>query len=270
MLDRREESSAAAELCPGTGSGVASLAHAMRAVTGAGDDDTVSALDRLVRVAAAEVPGAAAASVTMARNGRVSTVASTGDTGRCPDAFEGRAVPGRAWVAWAHEEAGVRSVLSYRLTVRDHSETVAALNIYSEAQDAFDETAVIIGLALATQGSLLVTTMLARDHADHLMRALKVNREIGVAMGILMQRHRLTRRQAFDALRVASQDANRKLADIATEVADTGILTLRRRPRSTTPVADGSAGSRAPTHGAPPGIDMSRGLVDQGDLRGPG
>ena len=30
-------------------------------------------------------------------------------------------------------------------------------------------------------------------------------------------------------LRVASQDTNRKLVDVATEVADTGVLTIRRR-----------------------------------------
>jgi AmiR/NasT family two-component response regulator len=50
-----------------------------------------------------------------------------------------------------------------------------------------------------------------------------------VAMGILMQQHRLTRAQAFDLLRVASQDTNRKLADVAMDVADTGVLTIRRR-----------------------------------------
>jgi AmiR/NasT family two-component response regulator len=56
------------------------------------------------------------------------------------------------------------------------------------------------------------------------MRALESNREIGVAMGILMQRHQLTREQAFDVLRGVSQDSNRKLSVVATEVADTGIL----------------------------------------------
>ncbi len=59
------------------------------------------------------------------------------------------------------------------------------------------------------------------------------NREIGVAMGILMHQHRLTRDQAFDLLRVASQDTNRKLADVAEDVADTGVLTIRRRAGTT-------------------------------------
>jgi AmiR/NasT family two-component response regulator len=45
-----------------------------------------------------------------------------------------------------------------------------------------------------------------------------------------MQRHRLDREQAFAVLRVASQDSNRKLAEVASEVADTGILEIRRWP----------------------------------------
>jgi AmiR/NasT family two-component response regulator len=41
-----------------------------------------------------------------------------------------------------------------------------------------------------------------------------------------MNQHQFTRQQAFDVLRVASQNTNRKLADIAVEVADTGALTI--------------------------------------------
>ena len=37
-----------------------------------------------------------------------------------------------------------------------------------------------------------------------------------------MAHHQLTRDQAFDLLRLASQRTNRKLADIAREVAETG------------------------------------------------
>jgi AmiR/NasT family two-component response regulator len=76
---------------------------------------------------------------------------------------------------------------------------------------------------LATHCALLVTASLAQDKATHLLRALESNREIGVAIGVLMARHQLTRDQAFDVLRVASQRNNRKLIDIAVEVADTGL-----------------------------------------------
>jgi hypothetical protein len=43
-----------------------------------------------------------------------------------------------------------------------------------------------------------------------------------------MTRYGLTRDQAFDLLRIASQHRNRKLSDIATEVAETGALELPR------------------------------------------
>jgi AmiR/NasT family two-component response regulator len=43
-------------------------------------------------------------------------------------------------------------------------------------------------------------------------------------MGILMANGRLTESQAFDQLRTASQNVNRKLRDIAADVALTGRL----------------------------------------------
>jgi hypothetical protein len=124
-------------------------------------------------------------------------------------------------------------VLAYRLTLLDESEAVAALNVYSDRPAAFDDRAMGTGLVLATHGSLLVTAQLARDKAANLLRAMESNREIGVAMGILMHRHRLDREQAFAVLRVASQDSNRKLAQVASEVADTGMLEIRRWPGPT-------------------------------------
>jgi AmiR/NasT family two-component response regulator len=65
-----------------------------------------------------------------------------------------------------------------------------------------------------------------RGHAKHLKRALATNRDIGVAIRVLMARPQLTREQAFDLLRVASQKWNRKLHDIAVEVGDSGTLAL--------------------------------------------
>jgi len=70
----------------------------------------------------------------------------------------------------------------------------------------------------------------ARQHRNHhLTRALESNREIGVAMGILMASEKLTEQHAFDQLRRASSHLNRKLADIAADVTRTGEL-----PRYTT------------------------------------
>ncbi|MDQ1720496.1 MAG: hypothetical protein QOI26_230, partial [Pseudonocardiales bacterium] len=45
----------------------------------------------------------------------------------------------------------------------------------------------------------------ARNKAANLERALQSNREIGMAIGVLMIAHHVTEQQAFDALRKESQ-----------------------------------------------------------------
>lgn len=45
---------------------------------------------------------------------------------------------------------------------------------------------------------------------------------IGQAIGIFMERYQLDAKAAFDALVRVSQDTNRKVYEIATEVSDTG------------------------------------------------
>jgi AmiR/NasT family two-component response regulator len=59
---------------------------------------------------------------------------------------------------------------------------------------------------------------------DNLHTALQASRRIGVAIGVLMARHLVTYEQAFGMLAAASQHLNRKLRDIAAEVAETGEL----------------------------------------------
>ena len=63
-----------------------------------------------------------------------------------------------------------------------------------------------------------------RSRTHNLESALDSNREIGMAMGIIMARLGCTREDAFDRLRQASQDGNRKLRDIAAEVVLTGTF----------------------------------------------
>lgn len=229
------------------------VADAMRALSErASHDDGLSPLQRLVQISVEQVPGARWASVTMLRNGCFTTPASTDEaatradllqyeigSGPCVDAVlddslyvTGEVESDPRWAAWggrAASEVGVHSVLALRLHLHNQTGVIAGLNIYSDEPGAFDETALGLGLVLATHASSVVGEMLAHDRAENLMRALESNREIGVAMGVLMQKHQFTRGQAFDVLRVASQDSNRKLADIAAEVANTGALSIRRR-----------------------------------------
>ena len=60
------------------------------------------------------------------------------------------------------------------------------------------------------------------DKVEGLEEALLSRDVIGQAKGILMERLHLTPDQAFEELRAASQKHNRKVRDIAAELADTG------------------------------------------------
>jgi len=62
--------------------------------------------------------------------------------------------------------------------------------------------------------------------ADHLELNRSSNREIGIAVGILMVKQKITDEQAFDLLSRVSQRSNRSLRLIALEVARTGVIAL--------------------------------------------
>ncbi|HET7822176.1 MAG TPA: ANTAR domain-containing protein [Ornithinibacter sp.] len=224
------------------------LADALRPLADrATDDEGRAALQELVRIAVAHVPGARFASLTMRRGRRFTTEAATDQRARCADRLQeqlwsgpgldtgfadrvfvtGDVVADGRWPRWGllvQRQLGVASLLSKRLTQPEEAGEVVTLTLYSDQREAFDERALGMALVLASHGSLLVTAALARDRARNLLRALESNREIGVAIGILMQSHQVDRDRAFRMLRAASQNSNRKLAAVASDVAYTGIL----------------------------------------------
>ena len=86
---------------------------------------------------------------------------------------------------------------------------------------------VTIDLTDATQGRSFEddpdADVLLRKIAN-LEKALESRDVIGQAKGVLMQAYRIPATQAFELLTLASQRRNRKLAEIADEVARTGVL----------------------------------------------
>ena len=60
------------------------------------------------------------------------------------------------------------------------------------------------------------------DRETHMARAIESHRLIGQAIGILIERHRVTPAEAFAKLKKASQDRNIKLREIAARVIETG------------------------------------------------
>src|SRR6476620_5607145 len=120
------------------------------------------------------------------------------------------------------EQSPARSMLSFRLFLTEQNR--AALNLYATQPGAFTEQSTATGSMFAAYASMAMIAAARNDTANHLTRALESNREIGVAMGILMANGKLTSPQAFDQLRTASQNLNRKLHDIAADVAVSGTL----------------------------------------------
>jgi hypothetical protein len=67
----------------------------------------------------------------------------------------------------------------------------------------------------------------AQGQVVNLEIALASNRDIGTAIGILMNSQLVTQEEAFTMLRVASQHTHRKLREVANDVIFTGVLTPR-------------------------------------------
>jgi GAF domain-containing protein len=116
---------------------------------------------------------------------------------------------------------GIGSSLS--LPMSTDSQTIGALNLYSRAAHAFDEPADLTrSAALAGQGSAVLSVALRQAQqaqlSEQLREALSSRSVIDQAIGILMAQQRCTARAAFAVLRGASQNRNRKLRDIATDV----------------------------------------------------
>ena len=64
--------------------------------------------------------------------------------------------------------------------------------------------------------------LVSSEQAAHLETAPQTARTIGAAIGIVMTRHRVSEVAAFELLKKASQDANRKLRLVAEEIVLTG------------------------------------------------
>jgi ANTAR domain/GAF domain len=129
---------------------------------------------------------------------------------------------------WPHfspkaASTGIRSALALPLT--PNSKT-GALNLYARYPSAFGVIDRAKAAILASLAGLALSV--AHSHEDEERRAENLNaalgtREIiGEALGILMERERISADQAFDILRRASQHLNIKLREVAQNLVDTG------------------------------------------------
>ena len=211
-----------------------------RALAAAPDEDT--RLKVAVAAAVDLVTRCDHAGITVNEEGRLVTLASTDDLVRRANGLQSEAGEGpcldvrrdqntlvspalaveRRWPAWAsrvHAELGVDSMMSLLVYTDQHS--FGALSLYCRGGCRFDADDVAVAQALA--GHLSVV-MAAEKQIDHLGLALHNRNIIGQAQGVLMERFDMTADQAFDYLRRISSSTNKKLANVAAEIAQTRRL----------------------------------------------
>jgi GAF domain-containing protein len=198
-----------------------------------------SLLDELTESAATSVPGARYAGITVA--GRDGTVRTASSTGRYPELLdkiqqahrEGPCLSAvweqhviriddvaidERWPVYsrdAAEQTPIRSIVSFQL-FKEH-QMMAALNLYAEQPDVFDDDAVELGLIFATH-TALAWKMMRRE--EQFRGALASRDLIGQAKGMVMERFKIDAVQAFELLKRLSQNSNTPVAAVARRVIE--------------------------------------------------
>ncbi len=201
------------------------------------DSDTVVA--ELAEHAAAEIPGAQYAGITLTRNAKhIDTPAATHYWPVLLDKIQQRHLEGPCLTAaWdektvhvpdmeaedrfpdyrrdALAETPIRSIMAFQLFIA--GESLGALNIYAEEPQAFSAEARTLGLIFAAHSSVAWNSA-RRD--EQFQRALSSRDVIGQAKGMIMERYRVDAVQAFEVLSKLSQDSNVPLLQIASELVE--------------------------------------------------
>lgn len=217
-------------------------------------------LVRIAELAVHAVAGAQAAGLTLLEADRPQTVVATDafvtevddvqyglGEGPCLSAVaEGRTVTSgnlggdARWPRFGPSAGrlGVHSVLSVPLLV--DARPIGVLNIYARPRDSFSPDAGRFGEAFAGPAAVSVANAQALARAERLVGqlsdALSSRAEIDQAIGIVMSRSGGTAEEAFTRLRVASQQRQVKLHQVARELVTDAVG--RARARTTSQPAD--------------------------------
>lgn len=114
-------------------------------------------------------------------------------------------------------ELGVGSMMGFLLYTDE--DQLGALDLYSSRPNAFTERSELVGWILASHAAVAFSS--AR-HTAQLKTAIATRQSIGEALGIVMERYKISEDQAFDMLKTSSQHRQVKLRDIAEQVTVTG------------------------------------------------
>ncbi|MGN6611819.1 MAG: GAF and ANTAR domain-containing protein [Angustibacter sp.] len=197
------------------------------------------------------VPGCDHASIMLRERGRFRTAAASDAVGNrvdelerevgagpCVDAIENESyqldtdiTQHSRWPELAVRvvaETPVRGMAGYGLLV-DGRKT-GALNLFCDTPGGLTAESADAGVVLASFASVSLGGSSSHEEARTLAEGMASNREIGMAIGLLMAAHGLGADEAFATLRKASSHLNRKISAIARElVANEGVHPLAPR-----------------------------------------
>jgi GAF domain-containing protein len=129
------------------------------------------------------------------------------------------------WPKWREAvlELDLRASISFRLfLVSDGgSETFGSLNMFSSRPHAFDGTARALGQVFASHAAVALNAAITEAGLEQAVRSRDV---IGLAKGILMERHDLGADEAFQMLRRTCNDRKITMRTLAEQVAESGAL----------------------------------------------
>lgn len=206
------------------------------------EDRVEGTVEAIVHAAVGTIAGADHASISsVSRRGEVLTRAATDDLPRAVDLMQYETGEGPCldtlwdqrtarlpdlndesrWPVFTARarELGVGSMLAVRLHVQE--DDLGVLNLFGDRAHAFTDDSEHTALLFAAHAAV---AMAGAQAQAQLREAMTTRDLIGQAKGILMERFKLTGEQAFLLLVRASQTSNRKLHDIAEELAVSGQL----------------------------------------------
>jgi hypothetical protein len=192
-------------------------------------------LSRITAAAVEVLPDVAYASITVKHaDGRLETVAPTDDVLWDVDATQYKLQEGPCYLAAVETvhitapdlssdqrfpryaaaalDAGIRSQAGLRLF--DAPKSQGALNLYSTEVGAFEDLG-SIGQLFTHQSAMAIEYA---QEIHNLEEALRTRRTIGQAIGVVMERYKMSDPRAFAFLSRLSQDYNIKLRVVAQEI----------------------------------------------------
>ncbi len=203
--------------------------------------DLDSVCQAVVSAATQLVPGCQHASIMLREGQRYHTTAASDEIGARVDALEREVGEGPCvdaietdayhldtdiatnsrWPKLAERvlsETPVRGMAGYPLLVDGRKS--GALNLFCDRPGGLTTESADAGVVLASFASVALGGSSSREEARTLAEGLTTNREIGMAVGLLMATHNLSAQEAFATLRKASSHLNRKISQIARELVE--------------------------------------------------